>query len=65
MLPTPDRPDDQPVDGRAGDACTASSLDDIGAALAELAARPLAEHAEGYERLHADLQAALAEIDGA
>lgn len=35
------------------------------AALNELAARPLAEHPAGYERLHADLRAALAEIDDA
>lgn len=35
------------------------------AALEELSARPLAEHPEAYERLHADLRAALAEIDDA
>jgi hypothetical protein len=35
------------------------------AVLDELADRPLQEHAEVYQSLHADLQAALAEIDGA
>lgn len=35
------------------------------AALDELASRPLAEHPDGYERLHAELRAALAEIDDA
>ena len=34
-------------------------------ALNELATRPLAEHPADYERLHADLRAALAEIDDA
>jgi hypothetical protein len=33
--------------------------------LDDLAERPLPEHAEVYQGLHADLQAALAEIDGA
>jgi hypothetical protein len=42
-----------------------TALDRIDAALEQLADRPLAEQADGYERLHADLQAALAEIDGA
>lgn len=31
--------------------------------LAELAELPVAEHAELYQQIHADLQAALAEID--
>jgi hypothetical protein len=35
------------------------------AELDELAARPLREHAELYQGLHAELQAALADIDGA
>jgi hypothetical protein len=35
------------------------------AALEELAARPLAEHPAAYERLHAELRSALAEIDDA
>jgi hypothetical protein len=35
------------------------------AVLDQLADRPLQEHAEVYQRVHADLQAALAEIDGA
>jgi hypothetical protein len=34
-------------------------------ALQQLSGQPLEEHAAGYERLHAELQAALAEIDGA
>jgi hypothetical protein len=34
-------------------------------ALDGLAARPLAEHAPVYEALHEELQAVLAEIDGA
>ena len=34
-------------------------------ALDELASRPLAEHPDGYEQLHAELRAALAEIDDA
>jgi hypothetical protein len=34
-------------------------------ALDELAGRPLGEHPDGYERLHAELRAALAEIDDA
>jgi hypothetical protein len=46
---------------------SASSADAQGrrAALEELAARPLAEHPDGYERLHAELRTALAEIDDA
>lgn len=47
---------DQPSDDRPTD--HAVSLDDI-------AARPLAEHPDGYERLHGELRAALAEIDDA
>ncbi len=35
------------------------------AALVSLDERPLAEHADDYQRLHAELQAVLAEIDGA
>jgi hypothetical protein len=35
------------------------------AALEEIAARPLAEHPDGYERVHAELRSALAEIDDA
>jgi hypothetical protein len=35
------------------------------AVLDGLAERPLHEHAEAYHGLHTDLQAALAEIDGA
>jgi hypothetical protein len=35
------------------------------AVLDRLAERPLHEHAEAYHGLHTDLQAALAEIDGA
>ncbi|MCW2497134.1 hypothetical protein [Jatrophihabitans sp.] len=33
--------------------------------LAELDGRPLAEHADVYQQLHAELQATLAEIDSA
>jgi hypothetical protein len=50
--PAGDRPgDDRPADH-------AVSLDDI-------VARPLAEHPDGYEQLHGELRAALAEIDDA
>ncbi len=35
------------------------------AVLDQLADRPLHEHAEVYQGVHADLQAALADIDGA
>lgn len=35
------------------------------AELDDLTRRPLAQHAEVYQALHADLQAALAEIDSA
>jgi hypothetical protein len=38
---------------------------DRAAALAEIATGPLAEHPAGYERLHGELRAALAEIDDA
>lgn len=34
-------------------------------ALDSLADRPLAEHADVYQQLHAGLQAALGEVDGA
>jgi 3-deoxy-D-arabino-heptulosonate 7-phosphate (DAHP) synthase len=37
---------------------------DVAAALADLEHRPLAEHAEVYTELHAQLQRTLAEIDG-
>lgn len=37
----------------------------VSSALADLGGRPLGEHAEAYERVHADLNAALAEIETA
>jgi len=37
---------------------------EVAEALASLADRPLAEHAEVYEELHVRLQRTLAEIDG-
>jgi hypothetical protein len=42
-----------------------SRIGDGMAALDSLDSRPLAEHAPVYEALHEDLQAVLAEIDGA
>jgi hypothetical protein len=45
-----------------------SAADDLAVRLRvldDLAERPLPEHAEVYQGLHADLQAALAQIDGA
>lgn len=45
-----------PITTRVADAVR--SLDDV-------AERPLAEHADLYQRVHAELQSALAEIDGA
>lgn len=54
----------------AADAASAEAQSSAGwrqrlAELDELAARPLAEHAEIYQGLHAELQAALTDIDGA
>ena len=62
----------------AASAATSPSTDIVGARAASgaglterlavldgLAERPLHEHAEVYHGLHADLQAALADIDGA
>ena len=40
-------------------------IDAARGALDSLPARPLADHAEVYEGLHEELQAVLAEIDGA
>jgi hypothetical protein len=59
-MPTPDAATtDQPVEDDR------HPLQDRLAVLDELPSRPLSEHAEVYQRLHADLQAALAEIDSA
>jgi hypothetical protein len=51
-------PDPIPVD-------VAAQLQDRLAVLDSLDARPLAEHPDVYQQLHAELQAALAEIDTA
>ncbi|HLY33893.1 MAG TPA: hypothetical protein VKQ07_05120 [Jatrophihabitantaceae bacterium] len=65
-----------PVTEPAADAATLQQADeedapagapvdpDVADALASLADRPLAEHAEVYEELHVRLQRTLAEIDG-
>jgi hypothetical protein len=61
-------PDDSiRADDASPDAATSTELGWAGrlAVLDELPDRPLQEHAEVYQGLHADLQAALAEIDGA
>ena len=77
MIPTPDeagpdsgRPADdaqpEPSIGAADDErAPAPTPDRVHAVLAGLTARALQEHAEVYEGLHADLHAALSEIDGA
>lgn len=72
-MPSAGVPADQPTGGSdvvgAGPGSTPTA--DPGAwsqrlrVLDELDARPLEEHAEIYRGLHADLQDALAEIDGA
>lgn len=38
--------------------------DSLVTALDSVASLPLTEHAEAYQRVHAELQSALAEIDG-
>jgi hypothetical protein len=50
-----------PVDATVAERVDATAQ----ARLEQLAARPLAEHADGYEQLHGELRAALAEIDDA
>jgi hypothetical protein len=60
VMPTPDGA------GTAAPADAASAtVSNRLADLDDLGRRPLAEHAEIYQALHADLQAALAEIDSA
>jgi hypothetical protein len=61
-------PDDAiPPDDASPEAAASSQAGWTGrlAVLDGLPDRPLPEHAEVYQSLHADLQAALAEIDGA
>lgn len=43
----------------------ASRIAEEVASLATLSELPLSEHADAYQRVHAELQRALAEIDGA
>lgn len=59
-MPTPDGA----VTAAPADAASAALPNRL-AALDELDSRSLAEHADVYQALHADLQAALAEIDSA
>ncbi len=59
----PDGDDETTVAAQAGSAPT--RIDAARSALDSLPARPLAEHAVVYEGLHEELQAVLAEIDGA
>ena len=65
-VPAHSSPPVEPAPARA----TAASADETtahprAATLEEIAARPLAEHPDGYERVHAELRSALAEIDDA
>ncbi|MCU1658284.1 MAG: hypothetical protein JWO57_2940 [Pseudonocardiales bacterium] len=52
------QPDHQPVDA------TIQRIDQHMAVLDSMRERPLPEHADVYQRLHVELQDALAEIDG-
>ncbi|MDQ6852010.1 MAG: hypothetical protein M3070_19135 [Actinomycetota bacterium] len=67
--PSPsDRAAADPADCGAGTDPERADVSRIEAALSEidtLDARPLAEHASAYQRLHGELQAVLAEIDSA
>lgn len=56
MLPTPD---ETPA------VAATNRVPDLSGVLDGLTGRPLNEHADVYQGLHADLQAALAEIDSA
>lgn len=64
--------DEQPVPGTPATVEPAATSGDpvltaVSAAvqrIEDLAARPLAEHAEGYQEISAQLQDALAQIDG-
>lgn len=53
--------DEQP----AGPAEATSSTSPVAAELESLADLPLSEHPDLYQRIHEDLQGALADIDGA